>query len=152
MSSDLTQSGPTLVFDLINSANPDLPNGPLSPSNTSLGTPTATGLTPNTSITISAINGEGYTGAEDVSYNRIDIGAMFSSWGVTATLDNAASFTNASDLLPALNSQYHLDLQASDIDDAAIGAGSYPFNYTLMISAGSLTYIGELVVTLNQAS
>lgn len=149
MSSDLSQSGSTLVFDLINSANPTLPNGPLSPSNTTLGTPTVTGSTPNTSLGITAVNGEGYTGTDEVLYNRIDIGAMFTSWGVTATVSSGASYTNAVDLLPTLNSQYGLDLQASDIVDGAIGASSFPSTYTLAIATGSLTYIGELAVTLD---
>jgi hypothetical protein len=149
MSSDLTQTGTTLVYDLINSANPGLQNGPLSTSNTTLGAPTATGATPNTALEITAVAGKGYTGNDTVNYNRIDIGAMFTAWAVTATVSNGASYTNASDLLPTLNSQYGLNLQVSDIVEGAIGASSYPFTYTLVMAADSLTYIGSLAVTLD---
>jgi len=149
--SDLTLSGPTLIYDLINAANVGLPNGPLSPTNTTLGVPAAN-ITDasgnNTQVAITAISNQGYTGSKVVTYNRIDIGAMFTGWGMAATVANGATYVNASDFLPSLNAAYHLDLQATDIIDGPINAVSYPDAYTLNIAASSLTYIGTLAVSI----
>ena len=150
--SDLTQSGPTLIFDLINTANPGLPNGPLSASNVTLGTPaanTTNGSGDNSQVEVTGIEGQGYSGTDVFTYNRIDIGAMFTTWGISATLSGGSGFTNASDMLTALNAAYSLDLQASDIVDGPIGASSFPDSYTLTIADGSLVYTGTLAVTLN---
>lgn len=152
MSSDLTQTGPTLVYGLINTANPSLQNGPLTTANTTLGNPASTGSTPNTSLEITAVEGEGYTGNDTVTYNRIDIGAMFETWGIAPSIPNGPSFTNASDLLSYLNETYSLNLQVSDINDGQIGADSYPATYTIVIANNSLTYINQLTVTLEAAS
>lgn len=149
MSANVTELAAQMVYDAINAANPSLQNGPVSASNVTLGTPTATGSTPNTSLDITAIAGQGYTGSDTVMYDRIDIGAMFSTWSDSPVpIANGATYTNASDLLPYINATYHTDLQAADIVDGAIGAGSYPFAYNIVIAADCLAYIGELPVNL----
>lgn len=149
--SDLTQTGQTLLLGMINAANPSLPNGPLSTSNVTFGLP-ATGVNgKNTTISVSGIDGAGYTGAQSVDYDRLDIGVMFTNWAVTADVPNGPSYTNASDLLPYLNTTYNLNVQVSDIVDGAIGISSYPATYTLQMNVNSLTYTGSLDVQLEAA-
>jgi hypothetical protein len=149
MSANVGELGAQMVFDAINAANPSLQNGPVSASNVTLGTPTATGATPNTSVEMTGIAGQGYSGSDTITYDRIDIGAMFTTWGDNpATVPNGATYTNASDMLPTINATYGTDLQAADIVDGAIGASSYPFAYSLVMAAGCLAYTGELAINI----
>jgi hypothetical protein len=153
--SDLTQLGPALVYALVNAANSaHLTNGPLSPANATVGAPTALSSDPsgkNTAVTLTAIIGQGYTGTVNIDYNRLDIQAdVFAVLAPAgATLVNAAFATNA-DLLAPLNAAYNLNLQPSDLETpaAAIDTSALPMEVTLNIALTSLTYLGNLVVTI----
>lgn len=153
--SDLTQSGPTLVYQMVNTANATLPNGPLSASNSTLGTPNATGSTPNTSIQISATAGQGYTGNVTVNYARLDIDTdVFSVLAPSgATVINAGgTMAHVSDVVTALNAAYNLNLQQSDVSNwsSALSLADDAGSATIQIAAGSLVYLGSLVVTITQ--
>lgn len=151
--SDLTQTAEALIYALVNAANAGLAGNPASASNITLGTPTVISAGgDNTSLTLTAIPGHGYTGVDTVTYNRLDIAAVFTALGVTPTLNGGSGYLNASDLLAPLKTAYGLNLQASDIVDGAIGAGAYPFSYNLVMAAGSLAYTGSVAVTLQNAA
>lgn len=156
--SDLTKTGSQLVYALINAANPGLANGALDPTNTTLSAPTALTGDPsgqNTKVTVNATAGHGYINGKDLTYNRLDIQTqVFSVLAPTgaALIDAATPYVAVQDILAAVNTKYGINLQASDVanpTDALVGA-SYPKTATINIAAGSLTYVGSLVVTINQ--
>lgn len=149
MTASLNDTSSDLVYALINAANLNLPNGPLTATNSTLGTPAASGTTPNTTVTLTAVAGEGYTGEVTISYGRIDIGAMFTTWGDSPVLvPSGANYTTVAELIAYLNSTYTLDLQDSDVVTGSIPAGPYPYSYTLTMNSASLAYIGTLPITL----
>jgi hypothetical protein len=148
--SDLTQDGLTLILDLINSSNNlTLTQGPLTSSNVGLGDPSASpdGSSHNTQVTLTATPHGPYYGSVTVIYDRLDIGSMFSGWGVSASI-GGNSYVNASDMLATINSAYNLDLQASDIVDGPLNIDSYPASAVLEIASNSLVYTGSLNVAL----
>ena len=146
--SDLTQSGPTLLLGLINAANPNLPNGPLTAGNVTLGAPSSNVGANNTQVTVTGVTGQGYSGTETFTYNRLDIGAMFTGWGKTATLTGGAAFHQTTDLLAPLNAAYDLDLQPSDVVNETL-TGTVPYSYTLKMAADSLTYLNQVNVQID---
>jgi hypothetical protein len=153
--SDLTQTGQTLVYGLINAANPNLQNGALSAVNTTLGAPAGTGSTPNTSVQVSAVANQGYTGNVTVNYNRLDIqNQVFSVLAPSgATVVNAGgSMATVNDVVTAINSTYNLNLQAGDVSNASteLSLSEDAGSCTIEIAAGSLTYTGSLNVTITQ--
>jgi hypothetical protein len=153
--SDLTQTGQTLVYGLINAANPSLPNGALSATNTTLGVPAGTGTTPNTSVTVTAIANQGYTGSVTVKYTRLDIQndvfSVLAPGGATVVNTNAAMQT-VSDVVTAINAAYSINLQPSDVSNGSTAlvltndAGTCQID----IAPGSLTYTGTLSVSITQ--
>lgn len=146
--SDLTKTSKALFYDLVNSANAALASNPLSDSNVTLSVPTdGTFGDKNTQVTITAIAEEGYKGSVDVTYDRLDIGTLFSDASITPTVEGDG-FADAAALLSAINSQYGLNLSADDIQNDDLSAQTYPSTYTLTIAAGSLAYIGTVDVSL----
>lgn len=154
--SDLTQTGQTLVYGLINAANPNLQNGALTTVNTSFGAPAGTGSTPNTSLQVTAVDNQGYSGQVTVNYNRLDIQnqvfSVLAPSGASVVNTNSAMAT-VGDVLAAINSTYNLNLQEGDVSNGATAlsltndAGSC----TIEIDPGSLAYTGSLNVTITQA-
>ena len=81
----LNKTSDKLVLDFINEKNPD---AELELSKITLGTPTPItdeGADRNTSMTLTAKKNSGYIGTQDVTYNRLEGGALFRN--VTAYLD-----------------------------------------------------------------
>ena len=151
--SDLTQSGENLVLGMVNAANTDLPNGPLSSSNVTLGAPTATGASPNTSVEFSAIASHGYTGSVTCTYDRLDISAdVFSVLAPGGATLVDASYATIADLLAPLNTAYAINLQAGDISNGAtaLSLTEDAGTATIEIASTCLTYTGSLVVTITQ--
>jgi hypothetical protein len=149
--SDLTKDGVTLILGEINTKLA-AGNIPLSTSNVTLGVPSrsAAGTTDNSQIDVVAIAGQGYTGDQEITYNRLDIETVLTNLGAaTPAIANAGTLVNASDLLAAINSTYALALVPADIVDGPINATAYPFAYTLNIADGSLVYTGSLPVSID---
>jgi hypothetical protein len=153
--SDLTQTGPTLLYGLINAANPSLPNGALSATNTTLGAPASTGSTPNTSVAVAAVTNQGYTGSVTVNYNRLDIQndvfSVLAPSGATV-VNTGGTMAAISDVVAAINSAYNLNIQQSDVSNwsTALSLTDDAGSCTIDIATGSLTYTGTLSVTITQ--
>lgn len=119
----LNKTSDKLVLDFINEKNPD---AELELSKITLGTPTPItdeGADRNTSMTLTAKKNSGYIGTQDVTYNRLEGGALFRN--VTAYLDVKLPKTTT-DLLTTLNTQYGLKLTEDDIVPAAIPENTNP--------------------------
>lgn len=155
--SDLTKTGIELVFDLINTDNSaTLTNGAASATNMTLAAPTAlTGDASgkNSSISISAVAGKGYTGAPVVvKYNRLDIAADVMAKlapGGATIVDN--SYATVADLVVALNAKYSINLQPVDISNGSTAiSGAYPRSVEIDIAAGSYGYINKFTASVTQ--
>lgn len=158
--SDLTKTGPALIFAMINTANSaTLTRGVASATNMTFGVPAvlaggdASGK--NTSLAVTAVAGQGYTSPPSVTitYNRLnidtDVLAKLAPSGVSFV---DAAYAKVSDLLAIVNSTYSLNLQAGDISNGNDAlSGAYPRTATLTIAAGSLVYIGSAAITITQA-
>lgn len=153
--SDLTQTGETLLYALINVANAPLQNGDLTNTNTSLAAPAVTGSSPNTSVLVTATANQGYSGSVTVSYNRLaidtDVFSAIAPGGATV-VNTGGTMATVADVVAAINTAYSLNLQAADVSNGATAlsltndAGSC----TIQIAAGSYTYTGSVMVTITQ--
>ena len=79
----------------------------------------------NARITLNGRTGSGIVGKKEFFYDRINLGALFN--GITVVFMAAGSAKTYADLLPALNEQYGITLQASDL---ANGTTKLPQAYT----------------------
>lgn len=158
--SDLTQTGPALIFEMVNRLNPNPPKGTFSASNVTLGVPTT--LTndisgKNATLLLTAVPGQGYLSTLPINYNRLDIRQVLIAKHVPDVRLTNNSFQKSVDLLPLINSTYNLNLQASDVvnetlpaDDPSSPTGDIA--YTLKIDPASLAYFGQLPLTLQAPS
>lgn len=129
--------------------NPNLPY-PLSPDNILLlSGPFTTSLGSsgrNTRVVLNGKSGAGFVGRREFFYDRLDIGKYFN--GITVVFDAAGSSKTYADLLPALNEQYGLGLQATDLSNGstALTNGYTPTPVTLTIASTSPAFTGSLNV------
>lgn len=146
-----------LVYDFINAANPTLPS-PLTPSNTKLGSPTATTVPGrpelNTTINVLATGGE-YLGRKPVNYRRLALATLFKGMTVqinkfSANQDTASSVVfTLYNLLQVINQQYGINLTTDDVNDVNITRGNtqegsfYTSTVTVTAKASSLGYVGS---------
>lgn len=145
MSTSLNKPSVDLIIDLINVANSTSLN------NTKISFEAPSVLTDdpnnhNTGVKVVAIQGSGYIGDVDVTYNRLDIGLLFKN--IALNLD-VTSPTTTADLLPKLNSKYGLGLTIDDIEDNAVDmSGSGPHSHVIVMKTTSLAYIGQVTTTI----
>ncbi|QXO09596.1 hypothetical protein pEaSNUABM11_00172 [Erwinia phage pEa_SNUABM_11] len=138
-----------LLCRQVNRDNPDLPY-PLSPDNIILlGGPYTTSLGTsgrNTRTILNGKSGAGFVGRREFFYDRLDIGKFFN--GITVVFDAPGSSLAYADLLPALNEQYGLGLQATDISNGAtkLTNGYTATAVTLTIATTSPAFTGSLSV------
>lgn len=126
-----------MLVDLINAANPTLPV-PLTTTNVLYGAPAA--ITPtggniqNTSIKLTAVAGSQYIGNQTLQYRRIDFGILFRSLPIVIYKYSPAGTGSVpyriSDLIPAINAKYGLNLTSADFTD-----GNLPVGNTLAVPA-----------------
>ena len=115
-----------LVVHQINDDNPD---AKISLDKVTLGAPAVVDLTGadgkkrNTKINVKARKGKGFRDAEDVKFNRLEMGALFRNTNVFL---NVHEPKNSGELLAALNRGYGLNLQLTDIVPTDIAAGVNP--------------------------
>lgn len=140
----------SLVCQQILRDNPDLPF-PLTKDNILvLGGPFTTNLGTSGRKTRLVLNGKagaGFTGRREFFYDRLDLSKLFT--GITVVFEADGTAATVADLLPALNEQYGLGLEAEDISNGST-ALSYAYQPTIVpitISASSLAYTGSLSVT-----
>lgn len=150
--SDFSKLPQEIVFDLINEQNGTTLNNTL----VELGLPTVTttaGAPYNTDMTVSALEGSGYSGQVILGYNRLDVqGFMF---GVTLELPvgNAVKF---SDLMAEINLKMRTNITADDYVDGDIvesageweGLPNETKQITIQMNPDSPVFIGSLTLTL----
>ena len=153
--SNLTQTGEVLLLALINTQNPNLPNGALTNANVTLGTPTASGTTPNSSLAVNAVAGQGYQGSVTVTYNRLDIQndvfSVLAPSGATV-VNTGGTMAAISDVVAAINASYNLNIVEADVSNwtTALSLTEDAGSCTIDIAAGSLVYTGTLNVAITQ--
>lgn len=109
--------------------------------------PMAAGAARNTAIQLSPAGDSGKLSMPTrVYYNRVALSALQS--GALGVEDQG--FDNTVDLLDEINLAYDIELAADDIVAEAIGAGAYPKAVTVKAAAGSLAFLGQLSVTINE--
>ncbi len=140
----------SLVCQQILRDNPDLPF-PLTKDNILvLGGPFTTNLGTSGRKTRLVLNGKagaGFTGRREFFYDRLDLSKLFT--GITVVFEADGKAATVADLLPALNEQYGLGLEASDISNGTT-ALSYAYQPTVVpitVASSSLAYTGSLSVT-----
>lgn len=131
----VSKTGDLALYDLIN--NNRLVSTVFSASNTTLGTPSALGSPDanghNTSVTLTAKPGSGYSGSTTFYYKRRPISDLNPG---SVSLGTIASDTTVWALLPTINSKYGWNLTQSDVVNAAVKAGAM----SLPLVAGSSSY------------
>jgi len=131
-----SKTGDLLMYDLINS-NRQVTTV-FSASNTTLGAPTALG-TPdarghNTSVTLSAKSGSGYSGSTTFYYTRRPIGDLNPA---SLSLGSIPSATTVWALLATINTKYGWNLTQSDVLNTAVPANAT----SLPLTAGPNSYL-----------
>jgi hypothetical protein len=151
--SDLTKAPDQIVLDLINTDN----STSLTLGLLDFGLPTVTaGETPekNTTLTVTAKAGSGYTGSQVVQYNRVNLSTIpgIAEKEATYQLGDALK---VSDLIDEINAMYGIKLVPADYVDADLptfeGLPNEEHTVQLVAAADSLIYIGSLVLTLKSA-
>lgn len=134
------------VFALIASENPAL-------TNTTLNQFTIDKITvvtgDSSTARIRGKQGLGFTGMQTVTYNRINISTLFVGTVVSLTQFTA---TKLSDLLPAFNQKYGLNITAADLaSDPSISSGATAGTLTINLT-GSAQYYGTVNLAWTRGS
>lgn len=119
-------TGKQLVFNKINATNPTLPET-LSDSNVTLGTPvvnTDGGVTKNTAIVVTALDGSIYSGSVTAYYDRVNLSDIVGAGPVGGNTYVLSNQTKISDVLAPFNALYNTNIQLEDIADGALPAPS----------------------------
>ena len=101
----------------------------------------------NTRIVLNGKTGSGVVGKKEFFYDRLNLAHMFN--GITVVFMAAGSAKTYADLLPALNEQYGIKLQASDLANGTtkLPQAYTPTQVTLNIATTSPAFTGSLSVT-----
>lgn len=151
--SDLTKAPDQIVLDLINTDN----STSLTLGLVDFGLPTVTaGENPakNTTLTVTAKAGSGYTGSQVVEYNRVSLDTIpvIAAKPATYQLGDA---TKIADLIEEINAMYGIKMVPADYVDGDLptfeGLPNEEHTVQLVAAADSLIYIGSLVLTLKAA-
>lgn len=143
---DFTKAPEQILLDLINNDN----TSALTTAQVTLGTPSTSGGAENTSVTLTAVAGSGYSGSQTVTYNRVDIATVP---GSRPTEFPVGSATKISDMLPQINAQYQINLTAADIVDATLptfdGTPNEVKTFELVMAAGALVYLNQVTLSIH---
>lgn len=111
----------------------------------------------NTDITVTAVNGSGYTGDQTVNYNRLhlgnDIGAAYVASGQDRNLEfPKGDAVKIADLIAEVNARLAINLGPEDYVDADLPAFEGEPNETkqvqIVAKADSLCYNGSITITI----
>jgi hypothetical protein len=147
--SDFTRPSNQVVLDLINADN----SAALTLSVVDLGIPVAAieGAPRNTSITVTAKAGSGYSGSQTLNYNRLQLSVFAAGKDLTFSIGDATTLV---DLIDEINTLLGINLVVDkDFADAAIPpfAGGIPnetVQVTLTALADSPAYLGSLQINV----
>lgn len=144
-----TKTGKSMVFDLINQANPS--TVPYTETNSAIekitaGTFTVDGVVYNTSARLRGLAGAGYTGSKTVYYNRLSLSQLF--YNARARVDSFSA-TQFYDTLEAFNTRYGLKLTQADVSNPTL-AGPNSANYSASTVIAGLP--GSALLTTNSVT
>lgn len=104
---DFTKSAQQIIIDLVNNDN----TLALTPALVTFGAPTAAtvggSITRDTDLTLTAVDGSGYTGSATIHYNRVDLSTVPGSRSTTFPKGDAV---NIADLLDEINAAYGINM------------------------------------------
>lgn len=148
--SDMTKASKVVVLDLINTDN----SKGITYGVVDIGLPTvnSTGLL-NTSVTLTAKVGSGFTGSQTFKYNRLHLNtAILVPSGKDATF-NLGDSTRIADIIPQLNALLNINLGVEDFVDGDLptftgGIPNETHDVQVVAKADSLAYIGSLTFQL----
>lgn len=145
---DFTKAPDQVLLDQINHDN----TSTLTLAQISYGIPTvATGTNPNpdTEITVSAQAGSGYSGNVIVGYNRVQLSTIP---GARATVFPIGAAANISDIVPAVNTAYQINLTSADYTDGPLpvftGTPNEEHAFQIAATADSVVYEGVMSLTV----
>jgi hypothetical protein len=151
--SNYNQPSQQILLDLVNDTNTQ--NGsllsPLTTEQVDIGGPVVLvgDDAGNTSVSLTAIAGSGYSDSVTVKYNRIE---MSSIPGALSTVFSRNGSTTLSGLLTEINTRYGLQITQDDIVDATINLNPLLPNGTesmgLTASSTALVWLGQLPITI----
>lgn len=143
--SNFTQSSALVLLELINHDNStSLPQSAITFGPPLITADDASGLITN--VTAFAASGSGYSGSQDFTYNRVDLGFMLVN---EPDLLIETEVTSVHELLSALNAAFGINLEASDVVDAVIPATQPDVNTPVTITATDDSLVWAKSVTIN---
>lgn len=135
----------TLVYQLIKEANSEMDFTEDQVRITSIATNTVSDPLRNTQGTLMAIPGMGREGDVDLTWNRPDIGEIFSNISVYVSPTNKLK---KSDCLAEINTNFGFQLIVDDIYDEIINLSTLPTTIAIKIRPTCPAFTGQLPVTL----
>lgn len=141
-----TKPGNQLILDMIN----DRFGTSYTVGQLTLGTPTATASEGrNTEVTVGVATGPLVNQITKALYNRLNLSILFENYD--KSIVEGAGLTNISDVLPLIQQNYNILIQASDIVDAPLPtSGTYPRSFTIQAAANSYSFVGNVAFNLLQ--
>lgn len=146
-----------VLVALINRTNTAV-GAALTAASVDFGLPTqSSGGTYNTDITVTAVDGSGYSGMESINYNRLhlqsEIADPFVASGVDRNLEfSIGNATMIGGIVPAINARFGINLTAEDFIDGALptftGGPNETHDVQVIANADSLCYRGSFTFTL----
>ena len=143
---DYTLTANEIILDLINQSQS--PAGTLTADQVVFGAASVNATNPgvngNTSLVVTGNVAGGFKGDVTVTYNRV---AAADIPGARQTAFEKGAATQISDLLPAINARYGVNIAAADIVDAALPAVTDdPVAFNLAFQPGALVFVGTLAL------
>ena len=149
---DFTKAAAQIIIDLVNNDN----TLALVVASVTMGAPTAAvlggSITRDTDLTLTAVEGSGYTGSATIHYNRVDLSTVP---GSRSTVFPKGDAVNISDLLAEINAAYGINMSNTDAlhHDFVDGAlptftGTPNEQHTFQFTADANSLVWENSVTL----
>lgn len=124
---------------------------PLSLDNVGFGVPVEVmtpGETQNSRVRVYALMRQGYQGVVDIDYRRLSLEVLFTNQTLLVQFTGAKKL---SDVLPAINATYGLNLVKSDIVDVDVSTLGDDFIVTLATAATCLMWSGNVDIRVVKA-
>lgn len=146
---DYRKPGKTLIYDLIEAANPGFKDK-VGESQLTFGLPTA--ITPvapsvnNTTIKVTAGSGQtNAIGSKTINYRRIDLNKLFRGRTLVVTKYTIANSLPWADLVVLMREQLGISIDGAEVVSVPGQTPDSPISFTMKSS--SLCYIGSITVT-----
>jgi hypothetical protein len=134
---------------LLNQINPNLPLS-IDPGTVTFGQPLAVSNgqgNVNTSIELTAVNGQGYRDTATVYYERQDVSAYLTQYTITPVLD-PTTFSDWPSFFAAFNSAYGTSFGELETPPNVFPSAPLPNPLPVQIGPRSLFFTGEFTVSL----